>query len=162
MSLLQVSVENILYSKDPFPSNYPALHPTWPAIPPCLPFHPTCHPTLPGLPAIQPANQPNLPVSAKLPCPPTLQSHVGMVYIERDQGSPHPPAQTLCVNAWLKSLLHSPQISYICSKNFLNTPQNILYTPPNILCYWLCTPPKILCTPPKILHTPTKILHTPS
>ena len=91
-------LENILYSEDSdsLPSNHPASHPTVPAIPksrhPALPAIPPCQPSHLALPA----NQPSLPSSpAKQPCPPIQHSHVtgSLAYVERDHGSPHPPAK---------------------------------------------------------------------
>ena len=68
----------------------PASHPTRPAIPPGQPSH-----------LARPNNQPSLPA-----CPAKATSACSTCDVERDQCCPHLLAQAVCVEVWLKSLLH--------------------------------------------------------
>ena len=123
--MLTTRLANILCSQDPLPSNHSVSQ--W------QPPHPASHLSLHTIPLDQPSHSlpASLPASpAKLPCQPMLHSHVGMVYVERDQGHPHPPAAVQ--RGWVRQRVIKKSTS---PPNILHVPHpNILYSPLNILC----------------------------
>ena len=124
------SQQNILYPKDPSPSDhqalpspcpppYPGSHPTRPANPPCQSPHPAHHPTLPA--TTLPATPPCLPAFPdSLAC---LVSHDGVAC------SPRPPATAVCVGC--KSTCNPSNI--LCTHLTFYLPHLMFYIPPPIL-----------------------------
>ena len=156
------SIQKILYSEDPFPSNHPALHltlpATWPGQPSDLAHHqtrpanwlgqqpvPALHQSLAAHPSCLPASPPQ----ARL-------RHECWDFL------PRPPAKPCQWRLYLTGASQSATPS-----NILYTPSNILLTPSNILCTpsnILCSPFNILCTLYNILRLRTQsiVLRTPS